>query len=151
MQVKFQSDDFGDEAASMQATAEGAAPKEADHLWGRIVLEHPGQPTVAVFDDLSMLGLALCADVPAALLRDGRAELHLVGWPGEFTFQANADAVYVTGSMGENAVFPQRELLAELHACGERLAAFMDELSVACPQFAFSGRALGESLAASGS
>jgi len=147
MQIKFETADFGDEAASLRAAAEGGAPAEAEHLWGRIVLDHPGQPTIVVFDDLSMLGLALCVDVPTAIAQHGRAELRLVGWPGEFTFSAQGDDVQVTGSMDEDATFPREELLAGLHACGQRLAAFMKELSVGCPQFAFSCRALGENLA----
>ncbi|HWY87517.1 MAG TPA: hypothetical protein VNX28_12365 [Gemmataceae bacterium] len=147
MQARFATFDFGDEAASMQAAAEGRIPEEAYHLWGRIVLDHPGQPTVAVLDDLSMLGLALCVRVPADIVRAGRAELHLVGSPVEFTFVAKGDAVRLTGSMGEDATFPRDELLVALHACGLRLAAFMDKLSVAFPGLAFSSRALAENLA----
>ena len=147
MQVKFQTDDFGDEAASMQAAAEGGVPAETHHLWGRIFLDHPGQPTVGIYDDLSMLGLALCVDVPAEIVRDGRSELQLVGWPGVFTFAANGDSVHVTGSTGEDAIFPRAELLAGLRACGLRLAAFMNDLSVAFPGIAFSSRALAENLA----
>jgi len=151
MQARFAVDDFGDEAAALKAAADGRAPEEAEHLWGRVVLEHAGQPAVAIQDDLSMLGLALCVDVPAALRREGRAELHLVGWPGEFSFAAEgANAVRVTGSQGEQAVFPKQALIDALHGCGQRLAAFMTELAGGSPQFGFSAKALVENLAAAG-
>lgn len=147
MQVQFETDDFGDEAASVLAAADGAAPEEEYHIWGRIVLDHPGQPTVKIFDDLTTLGYTLCVDACAALEREGRAELRLVGWPGDFTFVATGSAVRVTGSQGEDATFPRQELLAAIRACGQRLAAFMNELAVTSPQFGFSGQELGKHLA----
>nr|WP_316642343.1 hypothetical protein [uncultured Roseateles sp.] len=147
MQVRFEIDDFGDEAAALQAVSDGRAPEEADHLWGRIVLEHAGQPTVAIEDDLTMLGLALCVDVPAALLREGRADLRLVGWPGEYAFVADAGHVHLTGSLDTDATLPQTELQQQLGACGKRLAAFINKLAATCPQYAFSGQALAANLA----
>jgi hypothetical protein len=149
MQVKFEIDDFGDEAASEQAAAAGAAPEEADHLWGKIILEHAGERSVSIEDDLSILGLALCAVVPTNIEAAGKAELRMVGWPGEYNFVADGDAVRVTGTLGEDATFPRQDLLMELHACGERLAACMESLSVGNPQFAFSTEALQKNLAQS--
>lgn len=148
MQVRFETEDFGDEAASLKAASEGDAPGEADHLWGRVVLDHPGQPPVPIFDDLTTLGMTLCVNVPADLAGDGKALLRLVGWPGEFTFEVRGDSVRVTGSEGEDATFPAEDLIQGLHACGTRLSGFMNELSVTSPQYAFSGQALGEALAA---
>ena len=61
-EVLFRTDDFGDEAESLAAAAAAAAPEEPEYLWGSVVLRHPGQPELAIPDDLALLGLALCAD-----------------------------------------------------------------------------------------
>lgn len=154
MRITFEIDDFGDEAASQQAVAEGRAPEEPYHLWGRIVLQQPGQPSVVIDDDLTLLGLALCADVPAALRRDGRAQLHLAGWPGKYSFVAEAGSVpalvHLTGSKETDVRLPQDELLQGLHACGQRLAVFIRTLAVSCPQYARSGLTLAANLAKEG-
>jgi hypothetical protein len=146
MDVTFKTNDFGDETASMQAAQGGGAPEEADHLWGHIILDHPGQAPVAIFDDLSMLGYALCVVSAGEMVKDGRSELRLVGWPGQFTFETKGSTVHVIGSQGEDATFPLADLLASVRACGLRLVDFMDDLSIANPQFAYSSQALRKAL-----
>ncbi|TDP72296.1 hypothetical protein [Roseateles toxinivorans] len=147
MQVRFEIDDFGDEAASIQAVADGRAPEEPYHLWGRVLLEQEGQPTVVIDDDMTLLGLALCADVPAALRRDGKAQLRLAGWPGSYSFVAEGGVVHLTGSKDTDVRLDQAELLQGLHACGQRLAAFIQTLAVSCPQYGKAGRVLATNLA----
>lgn len=146
MQIRFEIDDFGDEAASAQAVAEGRAPEEAYHLWGRIVIEQPGQPEVVIDDDMTLLGLALCVDVPTALRRDGRSELRLAGWPGRYSFTAEAGSVHLTGSKNTDVSYPQAELLQALHDCGQRLATLIQTLAVSCPQYGHAGRTLAAKL-----
>lgn len=147
MQIRFEIDDFGDEATSQQAVADGRAPEEEYHLWGRFVLSHAGQPEVVIDDDMTMLGLALCVDVPAALRREGKAQLRLAGWPGHYSFVAEAGTVHLTGSKNTDVSYPLPELLQGLHDCGQRLAAFIETLAVSCPQYGHAGRTLAAGLA----
>lgn len=146
LRVFFETLDFGDEAASVGAAAAGCVPKDADHLWGQIILDSPGQPTLILRDDLTMLGLALCVNVPAALTRDGRATLRLADRPVDYSFTAARDTVQVTGSQGDAASFHDAALMQALQACGLRLSAFMTALAASCPQYAFSAQALADRL-----
>jgi len=146
MHIRFEIRDFGDEAAALQALNEGRAPAEADHLWGSIVIEQAGQAPVVLKDDLTSLGRGACAKVPELLRREGRASLAVGDWPTDYLFEAQAGTVHLTGPGGEDASFPQDELLDGLNACGRRLLAFIERLALTCPQYAFSGRSLAAKL-----
>ncbi len=142
MRAEFTTADFGDEAASV-AAAEAARPLgEEYHLFGTVVLEHPGQPRLAIYDDLPFLVPDLCAEAPSALERTGEAEVSLIDWPNTFRLQAVGKEVHLTGERGEDARYPRAELIAALRGCATRFADFLEVVAAFHPQFATKAREL---------
>lgn len=150
MRIVFTTDDFGDEAASLEAAAAGRPPAEETHLYGAVVLEPDGGPALRVYDDLPFLVQSLCAEAPAALRRDGSARVDLVDAPNTLTLTREGETVSLRGELGEAAAFPVAGLLQALPACAERFADFLDALVRTAPQFETRARWLREALARPG-
>lgn len=147
MQATFTTSDFGDEAAS--AAAAGGSPKLAEeaHLYGDVVLEHPGQERLALYDDLPFLVLALCAEAPREVERTGAATASLIDWPNMLSLVTEGDEIHLTGEHGEDARYPRAEMLAALRGCAGRFVDFLKTLSEHHPQFAYKAEQIRSALA----
>jgi hypothetical protein len=135
MNVHFTTTDFGDEAASLAAAEAGRPLAEEAHILGNIVLEHAGQKTLSIYDDLPFLVQALCVQTPAALRQSGQAEVRLVEWPNRLTLRIEGEDIHITGEQGENARYPRAAFLSALHDCGGRFATFLEHIAEFAPDF----------------
>lgn len=135
MNVVFTTSDFGDEAASDEAAREGRPLSEEYHLYGQVVITHPGQDKLEIYDDLPFLVQSLCAEAPETLRRSGLAEVRLVDWPNTLTLRREGDSILLNGEAGEAARYPAEELLTALRDCARRFAAFLDRVAQTAPQF----------------
>ena len=135
MEVHFTTADFGDETASLAAAETGQALSEELHIFGNVVLDHPGQKTLSIYDDLPFLIQALCVQAPAALRQSGEAEVRLVDWPNRLTLRIENEDVHVTGERGEDARYPREVFLLALRSCGERFATFLEHIAQFAPEF----------------
>ena len=142
MQVRYETADFGDEPASMDAAEAGRPPSEDYHIYGTVFLEHPGQPELAIYDDLLFLVPSLCATAPEALESSGDAEVSLVDWPNVYRLRTTGDEVHVTGQQGEDARYPRAELIASLRDCGTRFSEFLGSVAATHPRFGAKARSL---------
>jgi hypothetical protein len=136
MNIVFTTDDFGDEAASLEAAALGRPLADEYHIYGFVVIEHPGEATLRLYDDLPFLVQSLCAQAPKALRRSGSTEVRFVDAPNTLTLRREGDTVTLSGEMGESARYPAELLLGELRTCAERFATFLDLIVQTAPQFA---------------
>lgn len=135
MNVHFTTKDFGDEAASLAAAEAGRELPQEYYIFGEVILQHPGQPDIAIYDDLPFLVADLCVRVPARLLDTGQAAFHLIDSSNAFKLVRDGDQVHLQGGRGEAATYPEDELITALRGCGARFATFLEHAAELAPQF----------------
>jgi hypothetical protein len=151
MDITFVLDDLGTEAEALAAITQSRLPEEDEHLWGGVVIAHPGQPTLALRDDLQAIAATLFGAVAARVRAGEAADLALASWDGLWQWRPHgADAVQVTAPDGVQAVYPRTAMADALAACGRRLVVCLDAMGVLSPRRVYAAQALAAALDAGG-
>ncbi len=137
VKIQFQIEGFGkDELATFAAMREGERPVEKNRLWGSVEFSDEEGVTVKIKEDLLCIAEDLFIAVPESIEQNGKAELYLKNWTGQFSFEPCVirDQIRVTGPVKGSAkisgVFRKDELNDQLRACGERFADFVKHLDI---------------------
>lgn len=101
---------------------------KAPTVEGAIVLTSENQPTIQIVDELLPWIQNLCFRAVATLANGEPCRVPYYSRSGYLELKPVDNVVEVSGNKTESAVYPKRELLQELFACGKRFDSMMREI-----------------------